>query len=60
MLFQFPGAVTKHTEEWNHEHHSSAEDGTFIGKLAEWRKTAFAGATNMFVSQTPPGEQGAQ
>lgn len=43
-------------EEWNHEHESSAADGTFIGKLNEWRKLATANLTNTVVGKTPPGE----
>jgi len=32
------GFITKHTEEWDHEKTSSAEDGTWFGKLNDARK----------------------
>jgi len=49
------GAITKHTEEWNHAHESTSDDG-FLGSLNEWRKTATANVTEMFVGQNPPAK----
>ncbi|KAF8322667.1 hypothetical protein DL93DRAFT_2050373 [Clavulina sp. PMI_390] len=46
------GLITKHTEEWNHEHESSAADGTFIGKINEWRKVATATLTDKVVGKS--------
>ncbi|KAJ3477059.1 hypothetical protein NLI96_g10725 [Meripilus lineatus] len=45
--------VTRHTEEWNHKHESTKDDG-FIGMLNEERKKMTANLTAMLVSQKPP------
>ena len=45
--------ITRHTEEWDHKHESTGEDG-FLGMLNEQRKKLTASITGMFVSQDPP------
>ncbi len=45
--------VTCHTEEWDHKHETTKDDG-FLGMLNEQRKKFTAGLTNMVVGQEPP------
>jgi len=49
------GAITKHTEEWDHRKETTSDDG-FLGSLNEWRKAATANVTELFVSQKPPSK----
>lgn len=42
IFFFGSGLVTRHTEEWNHEHNATAADGTIYGSLNEWRKLGTA------------------
>ncbi|KAA1468093.1 hypothetical protein DENSPDRAFT_857077 [Dentipellis sp. KUC8613] len=42
--------VTQHTEEWNHKHETTGEDG-FLGMLNESRKKMTAGLTNMLMGK---------
>lgn len=48
--------VTRHTEEWDHKHETTKDDG-FLGMLNEQRKKITAGLTNMVVGQQPPKQK---
>lgn len=48
--------VTRHTEQWEHKHESTSDDG-FLGMLNEQRKKLTAGVTGMLVGQQPPKQK---
>ncbi|GAA95171.1 uncharacterized protein L969DRAFT_19355 [Mixia osmundae IAM 14324] len=50
------GKITKHTEEWNHQHEPSSQDG-FFGMLSQYRKKATVAATGAFLDQKAPKEK---
>ena len=48
--------IVRHTEEWDHKHEPTKEDG-FWGTINEYRKKMTASTTGMFVGQKPPAEK---
>jgi hypothetical protein len=42
--------ITRHTEEWDHNRETTADDG-FLGMLNEHRKRMTAALTNLFISK---------
>ena len=45
--------IVRHTEEWDHKHEPTKEDG-FWGSIQDFRKKLTASTTAMFVGQEPP------
>lgn len=48
--------IVRHTEEWDHKHEPTSEDG-FWGSIQEFRKKLTADTTALFVGQKPPNEK---